>query len=181
MLFYDAYSSNVELVEEDAVHTWLAVSDPELTGIEAVDTCAEYPAFNLLKLYSIINCGVDFAGDFLKFALPNIPNSNVTSIEDGDEDWESQGVIRKFSQKEFVDKKVWQFSGLDEFGYVFFPNSCLADGASCKVHVVLHGCGQHYQNAFLGLVKYSGFNEYAVTNQMIILYPQANAHALFNG
>jgi poly(3-hydroxybutyrate) depolymerase len=44
----------------------------------------------------------------------------------------------------------------------------------------MHGCGQQYQNAFLGLVNYSGFNEYAVTNELIILYPQANANTILN-
>jgi poly(3-hydroxybutyrate) depolymerase len=62
-----------------------------------------------------------------------------------------------------------------DFGYVFYPNECLVDGVSCKVHVVMHGCVQNEQAVFLGLVNYSGFNEYAVTNQLIIVYPQANA------
>jgi hypothetical protein len=36
-----------------------------------------------------LNCGYDFAGDFLRFALPNIDNSTVTEIDEGDSDWAS--------------------------------------------------------------------------------------------
>jgi hypothetical protein len=40
-------------------------------------------------MYGIINCGIDFAGDFLKHSLPNIVDSEVDAIVDGDNDWAS--------------------------------------------------------------------------------------------
>ena len=38
----------------------------------------------------------------------------------------------------------------------------------------MHGCYQNYQMANLDLIKYSGFAEHAVTNNLILLFPQAN-------
>lgn len=89
----------------------------------------------------MVNCGYDFAGEVLEHLLPNVVGSEVTEIQEKTEDWMSSGTLRKFDQKEFVDRKVWEWSGLDEFGYIYYPNECLADGTSCKVHIVLHGCG----------------------------------------
>jgi hypothetical protein len=87
--------------------------------------------------------------------------------------------LRKFDQKEFVDLKVWKFSGLAEFGYVFFPEQCI-ENDSCKVHVHLHGCGMGYENIFFSFIELSGLNDYAVTNDLIVLYPQANGAFPFN-
>ena len=69
----------------------------------------------------VVNCGYDSAGEVLSFLLPNVENSTVTEIAERDLDWQSQGVLKKFNQKEFVDLKLWKFSGFDDFGYVFYP------------------------------------------------------------
>lgn len=86
--FYDAYSSNVELATSDGTHLWVADIDPEISGIEKT-SCSDHPASGLQKLNFVSNCGTDFAGDFLKHALPNIEDSTVTAIEDGDSNWAS--------------------------------------------------------------------------------------------
>ena len=39
----------------------------------------------------------------------------------------------------------------------------------CKVHINLHGCG----GQGLTLVMFSGYNDYAVSNDLIMLYPQS--------
>jgi len=40
----------------------------------------------------------------------------------------------------------------------------------------MHGCGMGYENIQFGLPEYSGFNDYAVANDLIVLYPQADGN-----
>lgn len=131
-----------------------------------------------MYLATIINCGWDFAESFLKHSYAGIDRS--IDVAPKDDNWESKGVMREFSQTEFVDRKIWQWNGLDDTGYVFYPTQCLVKNAKCKVHVNLHGCGQNYRYTYLALPKYSGFNEYAVTNDIIVLYPQTRGSWWYN-
>lgn len=55
-----------------------------------------------------------------------------------DNGWASNGVLRKYNQHDFSDATP---DGFAEQGYIYYPHSCYADGASCKLHFFLHGCG----------------------------------------
>ena len=54
----------------------------------------------------------------------------------------SKGVFRNFAQYEFVDQNWLEFSGFNDYGYVYYPNRCY-DGSveKCHIHVEMHGCG----------------------------------------
>lgn len=56
----------------------------------------------------------------------------------------------------------------------YVPVAC-SDGEACGVHVAFHGCQQ--STAFVGDVfaKKAGYNEWAETNQLIVLYPQVDS------
>lgn len=44
---------------------------------------------------------------------------------------------------------------------------------SCKIHVVYHGCNSSVQApGKMSIVEYAGYNEWAESNRLIILYPQ---------
>jgi poly(3-hydroxybutyrate) depolymerase len=61
-------------------------------------------------------------------------------------------------------------------GYLFVPKACEPGaGQLCRLHVVLHGCLQSAE--VLGDEFYTkiGVNEWADTNRIIVLYPQAHA------
>lgn len=62
---------------------------------------------------------------------------------------------------------------MSETGYAYIPNSC-ANGAKCSLHFALHGCGQFASNPLVGTqyIKNSGYDRWAETNNMIIVYPQ---------
>lgn len=98
---------------------------------------------------AVSNCGFDWAGMVLEKLLPNMPESNITEIGARDENWKKNGILRKFYQREFLDWKdrlnptIWT-NGLDNYGFVFYPNKC-GFTVSCKVHVVLHGCGANFE------------------------------------
>ena len=55
-----------------------------------------------------------------------------TSIETG-------MVLKKFNQNEFV---AGEFpNGLNNVGYMYYPEACATGTAKCPVHFFLHGCG----------------------------------------
>lgn len=95
------------------------------------------------------------------------------------------GRIMRFDQTEFFggDERAC----MAEFGYAYVPLA-VEQGAPCRVHIALHGCKQSYNyvNFVNGQPDYenglpygnryfttTGYNEIADTNNLIILYPQA--------
>ena len=67
-------------------------------------------------------------------------------------------------------------NGLLDTGYLYVPKDC-ESGASapCRLHIVLHGCTQ--SSEALGDEFYTkiGVNEWADSNRIVVLYPQAHA------
>jgi len=44
--------------------------------------------------------------------------------------------------------------------------------AKCKIHFVMHGCGDYINGAYgWDFIKKMGYNEYAATNNIIMVYP----------
>ncbi len=84
-------------------------------------------------------------------------------------EWDNNTLLA-FDQKEFSDDL--QSASLNSTGYVYVPESCRAN-ERCRLHVALHGCRQHV--AAIGDTFYTqaGYNEWAATNNIIVLYPQA--------
>lgn len=66
----------------------------------------------------------DLVGNFLKHLLTNLETGAIAEDEwkVGDTEWASKGVMRKFYQHEFLDSSVFEFSGLAEYGYVYYPD-----------------------------------------------------------
>jgi len=88
----------------------------------------------------------------------------------------ASGRIVAFDQSEFVPGKATAANGLWDTGYVYVPKACEPGASqSCRLQVVLHGCKQSAET--LGDVFYAniGLNEWADTNNIVVLYPQAHA------
>ncbi|MCB1623669.1 MAG: prolyl oligopeptidase family serine peptidase [Pseudomonadales bacterium] len=64
--------------------------------------------------------------------------------------------------------------GLHDTGYVYIPTSC-RKRAGCRIHVVLHGCQQSAEKIGAQFVAGAGYNRWAETNDIIVLYPQARS------
>jgi poly(3-hydroxybutyrate) depolymerase len=58
-------------------------------------------------------------------------------------------------------------------GFVYVPRAC--DTQSCRVHVAFHGCRQGVEAVGERFVREAGYNRWADTNRLIVLYPQAVA------
>lgn len=109
----------------------------------------------------INDCGVEQSHEILKWiygktgAPLNAPAEKAT------------GELVAFDQTEFDrDRRA----SLARTGYVYVPQSCQAEG--CAVHVVFHGCLQNVHKVGLRFVRDTGYNEFADTNRIIVLYPQ---------
>jgi poly(3-hydroxybutyrate) depolymerase len=81
--------------------------------------------------------------------------------------------LYSFSQAEYVSG-----ASMAETGYIYIPDSC--HNTDCRVHVALHGCGQTTSVIGLVFVKHSGYNDWAESNSIIVLYPQAAVTLLTN-
>jgi poly(3-hydroxybutyrate) depolymerase len=63
---------------------------------------------------------------------------------------------------------------LADTAYAYVPKSC-ADGERCTVHVAFHGCKQSTSAVGDAFYKHAGYNEWAETNHVVVLYPQTVA------
>lgn len=95
------------------------------------------------------------------------------------------GRIVRFDQTEFFGGE--KRASMSEYGYAYIPKA-VEEGAAARVHIALHGCKQGYK--YINYVngkpdrensapygnRYfttTGYNEMADSNNLIILYPQA--------
>lgn len=95
------------------------------------------------------------------------------------------GQLLRFDQTEFFGNAPR--ASMSPYGYAYVPRA-VAEGASARVHIVLHGCKQGYnyidfsfgQSDYANQPPYgnryittTGYNEIADSNNLIVLYPQA--------
>ena len=115
----------------------------------------------------INNCGYDAARHLLEhiYGHLNPPASNAAG-----------GSVLAFDQREFVPGGTPKSIGLANTGYVYVPNSC-QPATPCRVHIVFHGCKQSAEKIGDGVYRRGGYNQWASTNQIIVLYPQTTASA----
>ena len=94
---------------------------------------------------------------------------------------EPRGKILRFSQREFALDAAGaagpiRIAMADE-GYVYVPDAC-AEREPCRVHVAFHGCLQSADKIGNAFYTHAGYNEWADSNHLIVLYPQIQATLL---
>jgi len=116
----------------------------------------------------INNCHFDAAGNLLQWIYGSLNSKTTGALND-------QRFV-EFDQSEFIANP--RQHSMDNTGWIYVPAKC-ANGEACKLHVVFHGCDQ-YPSKPLGAgifgttyVKSTGYNQWADTNNIIVLYPQA--------
>jgi hypothetical protein len=108
----------------------------------------------------ISNCSYDGAGAVLQWMYGTLNARNTGTLG---------GTVVAFDQTAFVASG----NGMDSTGYLYVPANCASGSTVCKVHVALHGCLQGYAKIGSDFVNNTGYNKWADTNNMIVLYPQA--------
>jgi poly(3-hydroxybutyrate) depolymerase len=80
------------------------------------------------------------------------------------------GRIVEFDQRAFADGGT----SMAATGYLYVPQSCTEPGSRCKVHVAIHGCVQSAESVGDRFYREAGYNRWADSNQMLVLYPQVD-------
>ena len=84
------------------------------------------------------------------------------------------GHVVSFRQADFTGSRMPIDDSLDDRGFAYVPAAC-ASREPCRVHVALHGCLQSESDIGEDFVRHAGYNEWADTNRIIVLYPQIKA------
>lgn len=118
----------------------------------------------------INNCNIDPQQTFLSMFYGQLNPRQTGQLS---------GQFIPVDQSEFFDDRNPAAHSVDTNGWLYVPAAC-AQGESCKVHVSYHGCNQSYSKIGDQFIRKSGINEWADTNRMIVLYPQAIVTAVSN-
>ena len=118
-------------------------------------------------------CGSGIDSDMLKTMLGTVRPRNTGA---------PRGQVVSFSQDPYaapaavgagdVTRSGAAAIGMGPTGYAYVPSSC-AGGNPCKLVVALHGCRQTAGEIGTTFVEKSGLNQFADTNSLVVLYPQA--------
>jgi len=83
------------------------------------------------------------------------------------------GKMLTFNQREFAAKNT----AMADDAFVYVPKAC-AEGAICRLHIAFHGCTQSAKAVGDKFYANGGYNRWADSNRIIVLYPQVNASLL---
>ncbi len=106
----------------------------------------------------LIDCDIDQAGDILAHLYADL----APAVEPRDE-----GVLR-VDQAQYLQGTA----GMDDTAFAYIPEACAA-GARCRLHIALHGCQQGREVIGDDYVRLTGYNRWAESNGIVVLYPQA--------
>jgi len=110
----------------------------------------------------INNCDFDAAGELLSFLLGSL-KPRVAAIS---------ANIGKLSQLSYIPSGGPDAAAMADDAYVYTPNGCQGRNG-CRVHVAFHGCDQTVPQVGDAFYAHTGYNEWAESNNIIVLYPQA--------
>ncbi len=109
-------------------------------------------------------CGYDAAGALLKHLYTDL-KAKVDK---------TSGQLLILQQQELAGETA---STLGDTGYLYVPTSC-TKGSTCTLHISFHGCKQYAGAVGDAYAKGTGLNEWADSNNMVVLYPQTEKSAM---
>jgi len=120
----------------------------------------------------INECNYDGAGNALNWLYNNTLEPPTTMRENN---------ILKLNQSEFTPKLMetintsnYTLTGLAEYAFVYIPSGCKNNTLDCdSIHISFHGCSQSYVSIGNDYYLNAGYNPWAESNNIIVLYPQA--------
>ena len=112
----------------------------------------------------VVHCGYDQAGDLLGHIYGPLQARASTP----------SGQLVTFDQRAFGAG-----ASLAAEGAVYVPAACLAN-AGCRVHIAFHGCQQSRASVGDAFVTGAGFEAWADSNRIVVLFPQVAADPFLN-
>ncbi|GAA3387272.1 extracellular catalytic domain type 2 short-chain-length polyhydroxyalkanoate depolymerase [Streptomyces roseoviridis] len=149
--YYGRFGARVRYQRTTAAgHAWISPLGPNACAV------TQTPFIN--------DCGVDAERELLGHLLGPVEAPALVP----------SGTLIRFDQNGYAPGGSAAALSMGNEGFAYVPKSC-ADGAACTLMVALHGCKQGYAYQGFGtrFVENAYLNEYADTNAMIVLYPQA--------
>jgi poly(3-hydroxybutyrate) depolymerase len=142
--FYAAYKTQVTLVaDKPAGHAMVT----EARGGKCGSSEPPY----------IVDCDYDAAGALLIALLGKLKPAAAKET----------GRLARFDQSPYGSADI----SMDTTGFVYIPQRC--EKERCRVHVAFHGCRQGASEIGEEFVRDAGYNRWADTYGLIVLYPQA--------
>lgn len=108
----------------------------------------------------LIDCDFDQAGDILTELYGPLIDP-VEPLESG---------FVTFNQAAYTQGA----SGMGALGFLYVPTLC-SEGVTCRLHIALHGCNQGREAVGEEYARHTGYNRWAESNGIVVLYPQAAA------
>jgi len=119
----------------------------------------------------IDRCGYDQAGVVLQYIYG--------ALEKPRDSGHLSGTVKSFEQAPYTKPDTPGALSMGHEGYLYVPKDCEAtSGPPCRVHIVLHGCLQDADEIGRQVVDKVGYNEWADTNRIIVLYPQTTPRSV---
>jgi poly(3-hydroxybutyrate) depolymerase len=146
---YDAASNITFNNNTPAEHAWISPDGPNSCG-------TLWPPY-------INNCSIDPEQTFLTMFYGALNPKNTGTLG---------GSFIQFNQGPFCAGGSCSAISMDNTGWLYVPASCAA-GQACKLVMVLHGCLTGQDVVGQDVVKEAGVNEWADTNDIVVIYPQA--------
>lgn len=110
-------------------------------------------------------CGYDAAGEILNYLYGEL--APPTDAERGNLISIDQASLAPDNGKTLGKK-----------GYLYIPTAC-ATGKACRLHIAFHGCGQNADTIGAVFSEQTGYNRWAESNAIVILYPQTRTSRAF--
>ncbi len=115
----------------------------------------------------VIQCGFEAAEILLRHLYPD-------QFKPASDDPHRDGTLLAFDQSEFFNAADESVS-LHGIGYMYIPASCAAE--QCRLHVAFHGCNQDVDSVYDDFIRDGGYNRWAASNNIAVLYPQTKHSA----
>lgn len=124
-----------------------------------------------IKTPFLSNCGRDVAGEILNHLIGKLnPKKNAKNSR-----------IFSFHQLTGMEKLFPDTLSMHEDGYAYIPEQCeRGSNSDCRIHVAFHGCQQSVEEVGMSFVTRAGYNNWAESNDLIILYPQISKNLISN-
>ena len=111
------------------------------------------------------DCNFDLAGAILQQLYGTLNARNAGALS---------GNFVQFDQTAFLSGH-----GMASTGWLYVPAACAA-GETCRIHVALHGCLQNAGDVGEQFVRDTGYNRWADTNHLVVLYPETGTATAAN-